>query len=81
VVSAPITDQDRAVITLVPHTTSTRSTAYEAPVHVRFLKAGAFDAQGLITVPPVRAVRLLGRLDDQQMIAVEKAIRSWLLLT
>lgn len=80
VVSARIGDADRALITVVPHTTSTRATQFEAIVPVRFLKPGAFDAQGLITVPPVRAVRLLGTLTTQQLVAVESAICKWLQL-
>lgn len=78
VVSTRIGDTDRALITLVPHTTSTRGTQFEATVQAPFLKAGAFDAQGLVTVPVVRAVRLLGRLPMQQLIAVQNAICSWL---
>jgi len=41
VISAPIGDLDRALVTLVPHTTSTRSTAFEATERVFFLKQGA----------------------------------------
>lgn len=78
VVSASIGDADRALITLVPHTTSTRGTKFEAVVEVRFLKVGAFDAQGLVTVPVSRAVRSLGILMPQQMKPVEDAICRWL---
>jgi len=78
VVSTRIGDTDRALITLVPHTTSTRQTEFEAVVSVPFLKAGAFDAQGLVTVPPARAIRLLGRLDPPKLIAIEKALCRWL---
>jgi mRNA interferase MazF len=80
VVSARIGDVDRALITVVPHTTSTRATQFEASVAVRFLKPGAFDAQGLVTVPPARAVRLLGILTAQQLAPVEVAICKWLQL-
>jgi mRNA interferase MazF len=80
VVSTRISDLDRALITLVPHTTSTRATQFEAVVPVRFLKSGAFDAQGLVTVPVVRATRLIGRLTPQQIAAIEKAICRWLQL-
>lgn len=45
VISAPIGEEDRALLTVVPHTTSTRGTAYEASVPVTFLKTGAFDAR------------------------------------
>lgn len=80
VVSTRISDLDRALITLVPHTTSTRGTQFESVVPVRFLKPGAFDAQGLVTVPVARATRLLGKLTAQQLADVEKAICRWLQL-
>jgi mRNA interferase MazF len=78
VVSTRISDLDRALITLVPHTTSTRGTQFESVVPVRFLKPGAFDAQGLVTVPVARAARLLGKLTAQQLADVAKAICRWL---
>jgi len=78
VLSVQIAEHDRALIALVPHTTSTRQTPYEAVVPARFLKEGAFDAQGLVTVPPVRAVRLLGALTTPQMTSIESAVCKWL---
>jgi mRNA interferase MazF len=78
VVSTRIGDADRALITLVPHTTSTRGTAFEAISPVRFLKPGAFDAQGLITVPTARAIRALGTLTPSQLRPIELAICRWL---
>jgi mRNA interferase MazF len=78
VMSSRIGDTDRALITLVPHTTSTRGTQFEAVVPLHFLKAGAFDAQGLVTVPTARAVRLLGKLTNQQLSTIEAAICRWL---
>lgn len=80
VLSARIGNDDRALITLVPHTTSTRGTEFEAAVPVQFLKPGAFDAQGLVTVPPVRAVRRLGTLTPSQLAPVETAVCNWLRL-
>lgn len=80
VISARIGENDRALITLVPHTTSTRGTQFEAAVSTRFLKSGAFDAQGLVTVPVSRAIRELGRLRSEQMQAVEAAVCRWLQL-
>lgn len=49
VLSTAIGEIDRALITLVPHTTSTRGTQFEADVKVPFLREGAFDAQGLLS--------------------------------
>jgi len=78
VVSTVIGDEDRALITIVPHTTSARGTMWEVATPVSFLKTGAFDAQGLVTVPVARAVRRLGTLNREQMRSVEESIARWL---
>ena len=62
VAGAPAAGDDRVIVTLVPHTTSLRGTQYEVSVPVPFLRAGAFDAQGIVTVPAVRLMRLMGTL-------------------
>lgn len=69
---------DRVLFTLVPHTTSAAGTAYEVPTSVAFLKPGAFDAQGLVTVPRPRLIRRLGVLTPTDLAQVEAAVRSWL---
>ena len=51
VFSVPILDTDRSVIALEPNTTSVRGTRFETPTTVRYLMPGAFDAQGMVTVP------------------------------
>lgn len=78
VVSSRIGDADRALLCLVPHTTSIRETPYEAVVNPGFLKEGAFDAQGLVTVPARHVIRQLGTLANEQMRVVERAICRWL---
>ena len=78
VVSSQIGDADRALLCLVPHTTSTRHTVFEAVVNASFLKQGAFDTQGLVTVPVRYAIRQLGSLTKEQMRVVERAICKWL---
>ena len=74
VISTSVGDLDRALITVVSHTTAVRGTEYEAQTDVFFLKRGAFDAQGLQTVPVTRAMRLLGVLKDDQMQQVERVV-------
>jgi mRNA interferase MazF len=78
VLSVPVEDSDRAIVTLVPHTTSVRGSRFEAEVPVRFLRPGAFDAQGIVTVPFARLVRRLGALSAEQIKTVEAVVRSWL---
>ena len=78
VLSVPPTDADRALVTLVPHTTSVRQSAFETALQLGFLKSGAFDAQGLVTVPPVRLLRRLGKLSTEQLSQVEASVCAWL---
>ncbi len=47
-------------------------------VQVRFLQAGAFDTQSLVTVPPAKLIRKLGDLPPDQAMSVEDAVRRWL---
>ncbi|MEX0641153.1 MAG: type II toxin-antitoxin system PemK/MazF family toxin [Pirellulales bacterium] len=68
----------RALATLIAHTTSARGSPFEVPVPVRFLKAGVFDAQNVVTVPHAKLIRKLGVLSPAQMASVEEAIRRWL---
>jgi len=79
VLSIPADEQkDRVLATLVAHTTSTRDSRFEVASNVRFLKPGAFDAQNIITIPAAKLVRRLGTLPDDQMTAVEHAVKVWL---
>jgi mRNA interferase MazF len=48
VLSVPIGESDRSLVTLIPHTTTLRQSRFEVAVPVRFLRPGAFDAQGII---------------------------------
>ncbi len=78
VLSVPVTDADRALVTLVPHTTSSRGSRFEVATDVRFLRPGAFDAQNLMTIPVVKLVRRLGRLSADELQTVKTAVRLWL---
>lgn len=70
--------QDRALIALVPHTTSVRGTRFEVVVSKPFLKSGAFDAQGLVTVAPPRLIRRLGELQSSEVALIEQSVKQWL---
>lgn len=78
VLSVPPGESERALVTLVPHTTSLRGSRFEASLGVRFLRPGGFDGQGLVTVPFPKLIRLLGRLTNQQLSQVEACVRDWL---
>jgi mRNA interferase MazF len=78
VISVPFGDSDRALITIVPHTTSLRGSQYEIQASVPFLKPGAFLVQGIATYPIVRAVRKLGVLRPVQFDVVFAGVLRWL---
>lgn len=78
VLSIPVEDQDRALVTLVSRTTSARQSRFEVEIKARFLKPGVFDAQSLVTIPHAKLVRRLGKLSQDQFAEVEAAVRRWL---
>ena len=78
VLSIPANDEDRALVTLVPHTTSLRNSRFEVRLKVRFLREGGFDAQGLVTIPHAKLIRKLGSLMPAQMSEIEEAVQFWL---
>jgi mRNA interferase MazF len=78
VLSVPASDEDRALAALIPHTTSTRGTRFECSVALSFLKPGAFDAQGIISVPHPKLMRRLGVLRPEQLLEVEQTVCNWL---
>lgn len=70
--------QDRALTTLIPHTTQSRGSRFEVDIKTRFLKPGVFDAQNLITIPHAKLLRKLGELDAEQLSQIEEILRLWL---
>jgi mRNA interferase MazF len=78
VMSVPFDDTDRALTTIVMHTTSLRGSKWEVPVKAHFLKEGAFLAQSLATYPAKRAIRRLGALTPAQLDEIESAVFLWL---
>jgi mRNA interferase MazF len=78
IISVPALDQDRALVTVIPHTTSSRGSRFEVRVTVSFLRTGVFDAQNVVTIPQAKLLRKLGVLSTVQLSFVEDAVRSWL---
>lgn len=78
VVSIPALEEDRALVTLVPHTTKARGSRFEVDVEAKFLRSGVFDAQNLVTIPYVKLIRKLGVLSSEQLSQVEDAFVFWL---
>jgi len=80
VLSIPVLDQDRALVALVPHTTSPRASRFEVDIKAHYLRPGVFDAQNLVTVPHAKLIRRLGTLSSAQLQMVTDAVRFWLSL-
>jgi mRNA interferase MazF len=78
VLSVPPLDSERALVALVPHTTSPRGTRFEVASQERFLKAGVFDAQNVVTVPDAKLLRRLGKLPEARFEGVMATLLSWL---
>ncbi len=78
VLSVPAEDQDRALVTIIAHTTSPRGSRFEVDIPAPFLRAGVFDAQNLVTIPHAKLIRRLGKLLPGEFAPVEAAVRSWL---
>jgi len=79
VLSVPTLDTDRALATVIPHTTSPRGTRFEVAIPLRFLdRTGVFDAQNPTSTTQAKPKRKLGALTVDQLAQVEDAVRMWL---
>ena len=78
VLNIPIDNSDRAITTIIPHTTQIRNSRFEVSVQTPFLKPGAFNAQGITTIPNVKLIRHLGTLNESQLQNVETVVKLWL---
>ena len=80
ILSISYLDHERAVVTYVPRTTSVRQTRFEVPHQMKGLDPGAFDAQGIGSIPVARLERCLGLADTILVERVEAAVKLWLAL-
>ena len=78
VLSVDYREEERAVASYVIRTTSLRGTRYEVRHNTRGMPLGAFDAQGLGSLPDVKLQRCLGLVDSGTLTKVESAVRLWL---
>lgn len=77
VISIPYANEDRALIGVIPHFTSTRGSQFEVSVPTRFLHEGAFLVQGIQALPPKYFLRRLGVLTSEQLQRVERVLLFW----
>ena len=80
ILSVGYLDNERAVVSYVPRTTSLRGTRFEVPHQARGFDAGAFDAQGIGSIPAVKLERRLDTVEMSVLQQVETAIKHWLQL-
>ena len=78
VLSVPVAEQDRALVTMVAHTTSPRRSRFEVAITTRFLRTGVFDVQNLVTILHAKLLSKLDVLSATQLAAVEAVVRTWL---
>ena len=78
VLNVPLEESDRSLVTVIPHATALRKSRFEIVVSARFLRPGAFDAQGIVTVPTVRLMNQLGKLTTEQLGSIERGVCAWL---
>jgi mRNA interferase MazF len=78
VLSIDYREEDRAVVSYVIRTTSLRGARYEVRRETPRMPLGAFDAQGLGSLPEIKLHRCLGLVDSDTLTKVESAVQMWL---
>jgi mRNA interferase MazF len=73
VLSAAYEGQERAIVSYVIRTTTLRDTQYEVRHETRGMPNGAFDAQGLGSIPEIKLQRRLGLVDSETLAKVGTA--------
>ena len=81
ILSIDFLDHERAVVTYIPRTTHLRQTRFEVPHQAAGFDPGAFDAQGIGTIPIVKLINRRGFQDAALVRQVEAALKRWLALS
>ena len=68
------TDDELALVVVIPHTTAIRGNRWELAVPKRFLKPGVFHLQQIQAIPIARLQRKLGTLAGDELQSVRSAI-------
>lgn len=69
-------DDELALVTIVPHTTALRGNRWEVSIPKSFLKPGAFHLQQVQSVPIVRLMRRLGTISRDEVRVVHDRLRE-----
>lgn len=78
ILSASYGDNDRALVTIVPHSTQSRNSDFEVRLDLKFLRPGVFVTQNLTSIPVVKFLKKLGDMPQNNMRLVEDSVRAWL---
>jgi len=78
ILSINFLDHERAVVTYVPRTTSLRQTRFEVRHQMKGFDPGAFDAQGIGSIPEVKLERRFGLVEEGVIKQVEATVKLWL---
>ncbi|MGA2060307.1 MAG: type II toxin-antitoxin system PemK/MazF family toxin [Thermoguttaceae bacterium] len=71
-------DNDRALVTVVPHSTKSRNSDFEVRLDLKFLRPGVFVTQNLTSIPVTKLLRKLGDMPQNDIRLVEDSVRAWL---
>ena len=80
ILSIDYLDHERAVVTYIPRTTHIRNTRFEILHVAHGFARGAFDVQGIGSIPEVKLEKRLAVLEPRIIEQVEAALKSWLAL-
>lgn len=78
ILSVAYKGEERALVSYVARTTSTRGTEYEVPHQAPKFLPGAFDVQSIGTVLDAQLIRRLTVCDAATLAKVETALKIWL---
>jgi mRNA interferase MazF len=78
VISVTFKEPDRALIAVIPHTTSLVGSEFEVALPVPWLKPGAFSVQATFPLAPARFIWQLGVLTTDQLGEIETVLKRWL---
>ena len=74
------TDDELALLVLIPHTTAVRNNRWEIAIPKSFLKPGVFHLQQIQSIPIVRLQKRLGVLTEDELGVVRAVLASRLSL-
>ena len=75
VIHIPFRDEERALFSVVPPTTSLWRTRFEVPTELRWLDSGVFDTRGIRPDPGGVFMRRLGAVPGDLLLKVEATAR------